>query len=140
MVALTSTAIRTQLPHGSETILFVDDSAILVELTRTFLCLQGYTVHTALNGIEALKVLEQYSLVVDLVFTDVVMPLMGGPELAQHVRNLYPRIKVLFGSGYVGEVLEQYGMTPELGRFIEKPYRFEVLSSCIRDVFDSLPA
>jgi PAS domain S-box-containing protein len=133
-----STAILTELPRGSETILLVEDSAALSEMTKVFLQTQGYTVYTATNGVEALKVLERNRAQIDLLFTDVVMPLMSGPELVQRVKQLRPQLKVLFASGYVGELLEQHGISTLHSKLIEKPYSFESLSSNIREVLDSV--
>jgi CheY-like chemotaxis protein len=135
--ALTDTAVRTDLPRGSETILLVEDSAALCEMTKVFLEMQGYTVYTAPNGVEALVILQEVGPEINLLFTDIVMPLMSGPELAQKVKQFQPHLKVLYASGYAGDLLEQHGVPRENTQIIEKPYSFETLSVRVRQILDA---
>ena len=67
---------------------------------------RGYTVLAASNGVEASKMIQNCpNDAIDLLITDVVMPLMGGTELAEHVRTLYPDIKVMYTSGYTDDAI-----------------------------------
>lgn len=136
----TDTSVRTDLQRGSERILLVEDSAALLEMTRAFLEMQGYTVYAASNGVEALELLEKMGGQVDLVFTDVVMPVMNGTELAEQVKRFWPSLRVLFASGYAEEILRKHGADKQHTHVIDKPYSFETLSYTIREVLDhSIP-
>jgi two-component system, cell cycle sensor histidine kinase and response regulator CckA len=132
----TDSVVATNLPRGSETILLVEDSAALCEMTKVFLEMQGYTVHSAPNGVEALDFLQNTAHRIDLLLSDVVMPLMSGPELAQKVSQFQPHVEILYASGYSGELLEQYGARREEVHVIAKPYSFETLSSRVREILD----
>ena len=132
----TDTVVPIDLQRGSETILLVEDSAALREMTKAFLEMQGYTVHSCPNGAEALEFFQQAGVPIDLLFTDVVMPIMSGPELAQKVRQFRPHLRVLYASGYAGELLERHGVDTGSIRIIEKPYSFETLSCRVREILD----
>jgi two-component system cell cycle sensor histidine kinase/response regulator CckA len=90
----------TPIPRGSETILVVEDEGDVRDLTCEFLKVSGYTVLGASNGLEALELLTRYSGTIHLVLSDVIMPRMGGPELAERLRVVRPDTKVLLMSGY----------------------------------------
>jgi two-component system cell cycle sensor histidine kinase/response regulator CckA len=132
----TDSVVPTNLPRGSETILLVEDSAALCEMTKVFLEMQGYTLHSAPNGVEALDFLQNTAHRIDLLLTDVVMPLMSGPELARKVSQFQPHVEILYASGYSGELLEQHGARREGVHVIAKPYSFETLSSRVREILD----
>ena len=87
--------------RGSGTVLVVDDESLVLTMAETILSDFGYTVLTATNGQKALNLLNQPGTKVDLVITDLVMPGMGGRELAEHIRQLNPRLPVMPTSGYV---------------------------------------
>jgi two-component system cell cycle sensor histidine kinase/response regulator CckA len=86
---------------GTETILVVDDSFVVRDVTRKMLQSVGYRVLSAADGEAALKVSQQHVGPINLLLTDVVMPGMNGQELAQAVITARPDIKVLFMSGIV---------------------------------------
>jgi CheY-like chemotaxis protein len=85
---------------GTETILLVEDDTVIREKMTKVLSVEGYTVITASNGEEVLAVIRDSSRPFDLLITDVVMPLMGGREFADRVKDQIPQMKVLFMSGY----------------------------------------
>src|SRR5262249_58730082 len=94
------------LPRGSEPVLLVEDEEGVRDLNRQVLQLCGYTVLTAGDGVEALRLSGQHAGPVHLLVTDVLMPQMGGRELSEVLSAQRPGLKVLFLSGYAdGEVL-----------------------------------
>jgi CheY-like chemotaxis protein len=111
------------------TILFVDDHE---ELTRTvckLLLEAGFHVLAAPNGEEALRVLTIHPDVVDLLITDVMMPTMGGWDLARRARELRPNIKVLF---ITGSLAEEAAVIPE--PMVQKPFRMSALLGKVQQV------
>ena len=93
---------RTAAPplNGSETILLVEDQDAIRNVASEFLKGSGYIVLEARDGIEALQVAERHHGEIDLLLTDVVMPRMGGPDLAVRLANLHPQMKIIYMSGY----------------------------------------
>jgi two-component system cell cycle sensor histidine kinase/response regulator CckA len=94
----------------------------------------GYTVLTAGDGAEALAVLAARPGPVELVVTDVIMPTMGGRELARRVGEARPGTRVLFTSGYPGDILTGEGTLPPGAHFIGKPYAADDLTATVRKV------
>ena len=90
----------TPIPRGSETILVVEDEDDVRDLTCEFLKVSGYSVLSASNGLAALELLSRYSGKIHLVLSDVIMPRMGGAELAERLRMVRPETRVLLMSGY----------------------------------------
>jgi two-component system cell cycle sensor histidine kinase/response regulator CckA len=126
-----------QLTGGPERILLVEDEPNVRRIARRILERNGYTVLEASNGSEALKVLERRQEPIALVLTDLVMPEMGGRELASKLRIVSPTSRVLFMSGYTEDaVLRQSVMEPG-AIFLDKPFTFETL---IRKVREALAA
>jgi signal transduction histidine kinase len=113
-----------RLPKGAGTILVVEDEPSLRDLARRILQAQGYEVVTASNGQDAIRVVRenQGQLELDLVLTDVVMPLMGGKAMAEELKATYPNIKVLFTSGYTEDAITPHGVFSEDAEFLPKPY------------------
>jgi PAS domain S-box-containing protein len=124
-----------QLPlAGGATILLVEDEPDLRHLVRLMLMQSGYTVLEALNGGEALRVAEQHPGNIDLLITDVVMPVMGGRQLAEHLAVIRPGIKVLFMSGYTDDAVMRHGILSEENAFIQKPFTAATLPSKVQEV------
>lgn len=122
---------------GGETILVVDDVDGVRELICEVLEMQGYEVLLARNGLEALQVVENYSRPVDLLLTDVVMPRMGGQELAHSLSSRWPETKIIFMSGYSDEAISRQGVLKEGTAFIKKPFTADSLTRHIRRELDS---
>jgi len=120
---------------GGETILLVEDSAALRELTRVILSREGYNILEAEDGVAALEVSRMFQGPIHLLLTDVVMPRMRGPLLAQQMVKQRPSVAVVFLSGYTEEAVSQSdgisGFT-----LVEKPYTAEALLLSIRRALD----
>lgn len=122
--------------RGTETILLVEDEEVVRKLSREVLELCGYKVIEAEHGIAALAICERYEGKIDLLMTDVVMPQMGGRELAQILTQAYPGMKVLFSSGYTDDAIIRHGILSTGSNFIQKPFTFERLTKKVRELFD----
>jgi len=104
------------------TILLVEDDEIMLSLTRQLLVENGYFVLDAKNGETALEVLGSHPGPVHLVLTDVVMRGMSGPELVAQVLTSHPGVKIVFMSGYTGELIAQHGHRRNDIPLLEKPF------------------
>ncbi len=126
------------LPRGQETILLVEDEEDVRILTARMLQIQGYKVIEAALADEALVTAARLTAPIDLLLTDVVMPKMGGPELAERLRKIWPDLKVLYMSGYAPDVLMAHAnVDSEDVAFIAKPFTLEKITHKIRDILDS---
>ena len=117
-----------------ETILLVEDELSLLAMTQKMLEKMGYTILAANRPSEAIKIAEEYSRDIDLVFTDVVMPEMTGKEMAERIRPLYPNARILFSSGYTANVIAHNGILDEGIEFIQKPYSKDALANKLRRI------
>jgi PAS domain S-box-containing protein len=117
-------------PRGSETILLVEDEDIVRRLVAEMLESQGYRVVVATGPNEALEVTEPF----DLLFTDVVMPSMSGPELAAQLIERRPDIGILFTSGYSAAAVADRSAL--IGDLLEKPFTIEQLARKVRAALD----
>ena len=125
---------------GRETILLVEDEPAVRGLVYETLRLQGYTVLAARHGIEALLTSAKYGGPIHLLLTDVVMPQMSGPEVAEKILTVRPAIKVLYMSGYPDHpVFDQGGVSRQTG-FLQKPFSPPVLAQKVREVLDHVTA
>jgi two-component system, chemotaxis family, CheB/CheR fusion protein len=126
-----------QLPRSSsEVVLLVEDEDLVRQLVRRILQGCGYVVLGARNGREALTLCETHPGPIHLLLSDVVMPELGGRELAERAAILRPDIKVLFMSGHTQDVVLREGIkkgTP----FLEKPFTTSKLANKVREVLDS---
>jgi signal transduction histidine kinase len=124
--------------HGRETILIVEDDHAVMRATATTLKKGGYTVLTAANGDEASRLIERQSGVIDLVLSDVVMPQLGGPELAAFLANAHPDIPIIFMTGYSDHPIVSENGDNKIAkrRAIMKPFRPSELLSIVREVLD----
>lgn len=121
-------------PPGSETLLLVEDEAAVRQSTREFLTQKGYTMLEASNGEEALRISREYCGPIDLMISDVVMPKMSGPSLAELLSAERPRMKVLFISGYAENTVLRHGKIDIGGRLMQKPFGLNALARKIREV------
>jgi signal transduction histidine kinase/ActR/RegA family two-component response regulator len=122
--------------HGVETILLVEDEDTVRDLTRDILEAHGYTVLEARHGAEALRISEQHAGTIDLMLTDVVMPEMGGREVAERLTVLRPATKVLFMSGYTDSAIVHHGLLDAGTAFLQKPFSATVLVRKVRATLD----
>jgi PAS domain S-box-containing protein len=121
-------------PRGSETVLLVEDEDGVRQSTREFLTLNGYYVLEAKNGSDALQAAQQHSGTIDLLVTDVVMPIMGGAQVAQKLTAERPELKVLFVSGYAESAALRHSSVPLVGHFLQKPFTLKMLARKMREV------
>ncbi|MBA2735051.1 MAG: PAS domain S-box protein, partial [Acidobacteria bacterium] len=124
-------------PRGTETILLVEDEEMVRSLTRQILEECGYTVLEAQNGVEAISLCEKQDCQIDLLMTDVVMPQMGGRELAERFALAFPQMKILFTSGYTDDAVVRHGVINEGTNFIQKPFTPDRLAHKVREVLDA---
>ena len=129
--------LPAQLHTGTETVLLVEDEPMLRELGLLALSGLGYKVLPADNGVQALRLLDQHrGQDIHLLVTDVVMPEMGGMELAERLRLVSPRTKVLFCSGYTEDaIVHDGGLHPDIC-FMQKPYTLASLANKVREVLE----
>jgi CheY-like chemotaxis protein len=126
-------------PHGTETVLLVEDEPAVRAFAKVVLERQGYTVLAAESGAAALDLVDKHTGVIHVLLTDVVMPGMNGRDLASRVAALRPSIKVVLMSGYSADVLP--GFDVKAGQmFISKPFNERALAAKIREALDAPPA
>jgi len=116
------------------TVLLVEDEAAVREATKRMLRKYGFNVIEAKHGQDALLLWENEGEAVDVVLTDVVMPAMGGAELARTLRERRPDLRVVFMSGYTQGTLELSSMDEAATRFLPKPFTADQLVGTLRDL------
>ena len=122
---------------GSETVLLVEDEPAVRRLTAEVLRGQGYSVLQASNGFDALRIIASVpEKEIALLLTDVVMPAMGGGELADRFRESYPDARVLYMSGYPDARVTETDRSPDDARFLQKPVTMSVLAREVRETLD----
>jgi PAS domain S-box-containing protein len=127
-------------PVRNETILLVEDEEMMRNLAHVVLCKQGYNVLEAAHGGEALTICQNHEATIDLLVTDVVMPVLGGRELADRVVLLRPDIKVLYVSGYTDDAIVRNGIFADEVQFLHKPFSPDALAEKVREVLDQKSA
>ena len=132
----TRPAIRERLLTGTETILLVEDETALRRMLREALSNAGFRIWEASNGAEAIEHWESHIQEISLVVTDVVMPVMNGKELADHLRKIRPALKVVFMSGHAEDVLTDQGMLDPSLDLLPKPFLPEALVKKVRQALD----
>jgi CheY-like chemotaxis protein len=118
---------------GTGTILLVEDDTRVRGAAERVLRSRGYTVMTATNGVEALEVASRHGGEIDLVITDLVMPVMGGRELAEQLATVRPRTRVLFMSGYTEDAAARSSLMDPGAAFLSKPFTPDSLTSKVRE-------
>jgi PAS domain S-box-containing protein len=119
--------------HGSETILIAEDQAEVSRLAQIGLRRQGYRVLAAANANEAIEVSKEFTGVIDLLLTDVVMPGMSGRALADQVLAHRPNLRVLFMSGYTESSITHRGVLDPGVAYLQKPFTHNSLAVKIRE-------
>ena len=125
---------RQQPIAGTETILLVEDEEGVRDSAAEYLRESGYTVLSAKGGPEALRVAEQYDRPIQLLLTDLIMPLMSGRELSERLANTRPEIRVVFMSGYSNDLLSNQQILDPKHVLLQKPFRLATLGGRVRDV------
>lgn len=124
-------------PRGTETILLAEDDNRVRRLTRLMLETQGYVILECQSGPVGCALAAAHQGPIHLLVTDVVMPEMGGRELAAVIRRERPEIRVLYLSGYTDDVLVRHGVETEVEAFLQKPFTPLMLSRKVREVLDA---
>ena len=124
-------------PRGCETVLLVEDETSVRQASGQFLSRSGYTVLEASDGADALRVSRQHSGPIHLMITDVVMPRMGGPKLAELLADERPDMKVMFVSGYAEKTVLQHGKVDLTTGFLQKPFSLKTLARKVREVLEA---
>jgi len=125
-----------ELPGGKETILVVEDTPDVRQIVVRVLRQCGYAVLEAADARQAIPLGEHYEGDIDLLLTDVVMPDVGGEDLAERLAGVRPKMKVLFVSGYAGPVSGRKGRLRGGENVLAKPFTPAQLASAVRDVLD----
>ena len=124
----------TEVLDGKETVLLVDDEDVIIDVCKEILKALGYKVLIASGGREALEIYEKNKEKIDIVILDMIMPVMGGGETYDRMKEISPDIKVLLSSGYSinGEATEI--LNRGCSGFIQKPFNMKELSRSIREI------
>jgi CheY-like chemotaxis protein len=136
-------AIPKATPHavpaqiGIETVLMVEDEPAVRRVGARLIRSLGYTVLEACDAMEALRILADPPQPIQLLFTDTVLPVMGGRELADRVKENYPEIKILFTSGYTDDVILQHKLASNDVLMVQKPYSKVTLAQKIRAALEA---
>ncbi|HEX7422539.1 MAG TPA: PAS domain S-box protein [Terriglobales bacterium] len=125
---------------GCETVLLVEDEESVRELVRVTLVSRGYNVLEAENGECGLRIAEAFKEHIDILITDVVMPGIGGRELAKKLLSLRPGISVLYLSGYTEDAVVTQGALGPGTAFLQKPFTLQNLAKKVREVLRSRSA
>jgi two-component system cell cycle sensor histidine kinase/response regulator CckA len=122
---------------GSETILVTEDDRDLRELAAAILSQHGYHVLIAKDAAQAEAISDKHAGMIDLLLTDVVMPLVSGPILADTIIRQRPGIKVVYTSGYTDQAVLEHGLFPDPKAFLAKPYTPSDLARKVRQTLDT---
>jgi signal transduction histidine kinase/ActR/RegA family two-component response regulator len=138
------TTSETRLPvvrasSRGETVLVAEDDEQVRAVIRRVLARAGYNVLEARSGGEALAIAERHLDSIDLLMTDVVMPEMGGPELAAALKSRRPALRLLYMSGYTDDSMLRHGLLEGDVSFIQKPLTPDLLLRRVRETLDAQP-
>jgi two-component system, cell cycle sensor histidine kinase and response regulator CckA len=124
---------------GGETVLVAEDERVIRDLVQRALARRGYQVLTAGDGQEAVAVAQAHVGRIDLLVSDVVMPHIGGPELARTLRRSDPNLRVILMSGYSADALRE-GQDVPGSDFVAKPFTPDELVRRVRSMLDRTPS
>jgi len=136
-VAAAPNAVLTRTTGRQETIIVVDDEPTLRQLATRALEQAGYRVLSASNGAEAIERIESCRGRIDMVVTDLVMPVMGGRELVEQLTARGMAMRVLFVSGYTDDEVMRRGLLEPGCAFLPKPFGLDALTTKVREVLDA---
>ena len=106
------------------------------KLVRAVLKKQGYTILESKDVHDAIELTKNWQEPIDLLLTDVVMPDLSGPDLADQLMAIHPEMKVLYMSGYADNAIVRHGVLPPDAAFVQKPFTAEALNGKVREVLD----
>ena len=130
--------INELLPKGAETILFIDDEPMILNVGREILNTLGYTILTAEDGPKAIEKYKLSPEKIDLVILDMVMPEMGGGEVFDELKKINPEVKVLLSSGYSLNGQASKIIKRGCVGFIQKPFTIHDIASQLRKIMDKI--
>ncbi|HEX6273411.1 MAG TPA: ATP-binding protein, partial [Polyangiaceae bacterium] len=130
-------ATKPEAVRGAETILLVEDEAQVRAVTKRILAKNGYHVLDAASGADALALAQRFEGAIHLLLTDVVMPKMGGRELAERLTARIPRCRTIFMSGYTDDAVVRHGVLNSEVAFIQKPITMDALLARVREVLSA---
>ena len=140
---VTSASLQPEVPkaiqQGCESVLLVEDSPELLFMVKSILSHHGYQVTTATDGLEALEIFQEDVNSWDLLITDVIMPRLGGQELAQAARELQPNLPILFITGHTFDVPEEKLFAMKNTTLLRKPFSLTAITSAVRGALDERP-
>ena len=125
-----------ELPTGTETVLVVEDEDLVRALCIRILSGLGYKTIDARNGSEGLRIAEEHDEPIDLLLTDVVMPVMGGPDLYHELTKQQPGLKVLYVSGFTDERMSELDSKSPDTLMLRKPYTRRQIATHVRALLD----
>jgi CheY-like chemotaxis protein len=129
-------AVLRPRTSGRETILLVEDEPVIRRVVVQALTQEGYRIIAVEDGASALTMCGDAAQPIDLLITDVVMPLMSGPQLVQRVASLRPSMSILYISGYTDRALIHQGQREAGTDFLQKPFTPETLARKVRGILD----
>ena len=112
----------------------MEDESGILRMTTKMLEHLGYKVVATSSPQEALRISQSYSMKIDMVMTDVIMPELSGRDLVEKMQKQHPDLKYLFMSGYTDSVIARHGVLDEGIHFINKPFSIQGLSAKVREV------
>jgi CheY-like chemotaxis protein len=124
------------IPGGSESILVVEDEEPMLNVLSGLLKSKGYKVYVARDGYEAVATYEQHYKEISVVVSDLGLPKMTGQDAFLRMKSVNPRIKVIFGTGYLDPELKTELLSMGAKGFLSKPYSQDELLRRIRDLID----
>ena len=129
--------VSSDVAHGSETILVVEDDEMVRTLACSMLENLGYRILSADHPDQCIELVKQHEGTINLLLTDVVMPWMNGKDLYELLHRMRPDLKVIFMSGYTSNIIGHHGVLDQGTHFIQKPFSIHVLAEKVRFVLDS---
>ena len=137
VVQVETRPLENQVRQGSETILLVEDDPMLLNLLKSILEENGYTVLAAMNPASALLLAREHQGSILLLISDLIMPMMNGRQLFEKLHPLRPDMKVLFMSGYSDDIISSQGVVHEHIHVLQKPIETDLLISTVRNLLDA---
>ena len=128
--------VHKEIPTGTESILVVEDEDTVRQIACMALSKQGYKIIEAKTGDQAIEICQNQSTKIDLIVTDVVMPIMHGTEMIELIHKFRPDLKPLFMSGYTENAIVEKGILKPGISYIQKPFRPHDLAIKVREVLD----
>lgn len=128
--------IEARVARGCETVLVVEDQALLRKVVVSMLEQDGYKVLSAQDPQEGLELARAHKGAIDLLISDVIMPGMNGRAFAEQLNLTRPGTKVLFVSGYTENIVSHHGQLEVGSGFLQKPFTYELLGRKVREILD----